>query len=79
MRYAHSYGTRMDMIIENASSLEELGENFGEGVYVSEIDYLIHNEFARTLEDIIWRRSKLILHISQTTQDRIARYLGKTV
>ena len=43
------------------------------------VDYLIHNEFARTLEDIIWRRSKLILHISQTTQDRIARYLGKTV
>jgi glycerol-3-phosphate dehydrogenase len=79
MRYAHSYGTRMDMIIENANSLEELGENFGEGVYVSEIDYLVHNEFARTLEDIIWRRSKLILHISQTTQDRIARYLGKTV
>lgn len=68
-RYARAYGTCMDNFCAN------LGEHYGDNVYEAEIDYLVQNEFAKTLDDIIWRRSKLALHISETTKQKIQEKL----
>ncbi|MEM6812673.1 MAG: glycerol-3-phosphate dehydrogenase, partial [Pseudomonadota bacterium] len=70
-RYARAYGTRMDIILGSAQSLEELGTHYGDDIYESELLYLIHNEFALTVDDILWRRSKLLLHISAQTISKI--------
>ena len=70
-RYAHSYGLRMDIFLDGAKALVDLGQDFGDGVYEAEIVYLIAHEFARELDDILWRRSKLGLHISQQTYERL--------
>ncbi|MCB1530526.1 MAG: glycerol-3-phosphate dehydrogenase [Rhodospirillales bacterium] len=67
-RYARSYGTRMDKFVEGTTSLEELGRDFGDGVHEAEIIYLVVHEFAREVEDILWRRSKLGLHVSEETR-----------
>lgn len=66
VRYARSYGTRMDTL------LGDPGRDFGDGVHDSELRYLIASEFARTADDILWRRSKLGLHVSQATRTALA-------
>ncbi len=73
-RYLRSYGTRMIKILEASK-----GAHYGEDIYESEIRYLIDNEFARSLDDILWRRSKLGLHISETTRQNLANALPQLV
>ena len=58
-RLARAYGTRMELILGRASSLGELGESFGADLTCAEVDYLIAHEWARSADDILWRRSKL--------------------
>jgi glycerol-3-phosphate dehydrogenase len=76
-RYARSYGTRMDHFLDGASSLEHLGTHFGDQVYECEIHYLVRHEWARELDDILWRRSKLGLHVSDETMKNIEDVIPK--
>ena len=64
-RLARTYGTRLDKILAGATSLSDLGTDFGGGVYASEIDYVRTYEFARTAEDVLMRRTKLGLHLEK--------------
>jgi glycerol-3-phosphate dehydrogenase len=66
-RYACSYGTRMDILLDGVASMRAMGRDFGGGLYEKEIFYLIHHEFAKSAEDILWRRSKLGLHLEKKT------------
>lgn len=61
-RYVHNYGTLIFKLLQNVRSLTDLGDNFGVDLYEREVAYLIKHEFARTAEDILWRRTKLGLH-----------------
>ena len=63
-RLAHAYGTRASKLLGNAKSLADLGQSFGAGLTESEVRYLMANEWARSAEDIVWRRSKLGLRLS---------------
>ncbi len=74
-RYARAYGTRMDRMLEGARGMESLGRCLGDDVYEAELDYLKRKEWARTAEDVLWRRSKLALHISRTTIENIRRFM----
>lgn len=77
LRLARAYGARARNILRGAKKISDLGEALGDGVYETEIRYLINTEWAKTLEDILWRRSKLGLHISAATQDKIQKLLKK--
>jgi len=66
-RYARSYGVRMDRFLEGAKSLKDLGACYGDHVYEAEIVYLVKYEWAREVEDVLWRRSKLGVHVSDVT------------
>ena len=72
-RYLRTYGTRMDYFLHGKESVEDLGEHLGDGVYAAEIRYLVSYEWARSAEDIIWRRGKMGLHISEETIEAIER------
>jgi len=74
-RYARAYGTRMHRLIGNATSVAALGRDLGGGLYEAEIDYLVRHEWARTPEDILWRRTKLGLHVHAETVQRLAAVL----
>jgi len=76
-RYARAYGTRMEQMLGSASSLAELGEEIAPGLHAAEVEYLIENEWARTAEDILWRRSKLGLHLPTDTATRLACWLER--
>ena len=63
-RLAHAYGTRAAKLLGSAKSLADLGQSFGAGLTESEVKYLMAHEWARSAEDIVWRRSKLGLRLS---------------
>lgn len=70
-RYARAYGTRMDVLMEGVNKTKDLGEDFGDHVYEAELKYLIRHEFVIDLDDVLWRRSKLGLHISDKTKQSL--------
>ncbi|MAQ71613.1 MAG: glycerol-3-phosphate dehydrogenase [Alphaproteobacteria bacterium] len=74
-RYVRSYGTRMDTFLNGANSLEDMGKYYGAGMYESEIGYLIGFEFAKTAEDISFRRSKLGLFLNENEYAELANDL----
>ena len=74
-RYARSYGTRIDRVIGNARTLADLGEEVLPQIYASEIDYLRREEWARTAEDILWRRTKLGLHLPSGAAETLDAWL----
>ena len=77
-RYARAYGTRSERILDGAKSLTDLGPHLGDELYAAEVRYLQEHEWARTADDILWRRSKLGLHLSDATQEALAAHLGET-
>ncbi len=76
IRLARTYGSRTERLLAGAVSIADLGEHFGAGLYAREVDYLVANEWARTAEDILFRRTKLGLHVPPDAADRLNAYLG---
>jgi glycerol-3-phosphate dehydrogenase len=62
-RYAHAYGTRIERMLGAATALADLGVELLPGLYEREVEYLCREEFAQAPEDILWRRTKLGLHL----------------
>lgn len=77
LRLARAYGTRIDRVIGTADGLDRLGDHFGGDLYEAELNYLVNEEFARSPQDILWRRSKLGLHLPAETERRVADWLDK--
>jgi len=71
LRYARAYGTRMDYFLSAAKSLDDLGAHYGDDVYEAELKHLIAYEFAQSGDDVLWRRSKLGLHVTPETAEVI--------
>lgn len=76
-RLARAYGTRSGMILGNARSIDDLGEHMGGDLYARELEYLVAEEFAESAQDVLWRRSKLKLHLSDAEQARVERWFEK--
>ena len=51
------------------------GIDFGKGLYECEVDYLIKNEWALNVSDIIWRRSKLGIVLNKDELQRLNNYI----
>jgi glycerol-3-phosphate dehydrogenase len=76
-RYARAYGTRATRILGEARSLQDLGEEVLPGLYSREIEYLRREEWAVTAEDILYRRSKLGLHLPSGSAARLDEWLAR--
>jgi len=70
-RLARAYGTRVTHVIGNARSVADLGRAFAPGLHEAELAYLRDVEWARSAQDVLWRRSKLGLHVEPGTLDSI--------
>ncbi|MBI1776162.1 MAG: glycerol-3-phosphate dehydrogenase [Proteobacteria bacterium] len=78
-RLARSYGTEAATIVGSARSLAELGRDFGLGLSERELGHLVAHEFARKAEDVLWRRSKLGLHLGAEAATELDAWLrGRT-
>lgn len=70
-RLARGYGTDIREFIRPGA----LAQDFGHGLYEAEIDWLVRNEWARTAEDILWRRTKLGLRFDREQQSKLAEHM----
>lgn len=75
-RIARAYGTRADWWLEDAKGWDDLGRQFGAGLTEAEIAYLQEAEWARDAEDVLWRRTKLGLHMSAAERGMVAGFLA---
>ncbi len=75
LRLCRQYGTRARHILGTAQSMSDLGRSFGGTLTVREIDYLKREEWAKTADDILWRRTKLGLALSQAEREALASAL----
>lgn len=76
-RLIRLYGTRAWTILGTATAPADLGTDFGHGLSQAEVDYLVDHEWARTTDDILWRRTKLGLHFAPDDIAPLARYLSE--
>jgi len=76
-RLARAYGTRAVQLLGTAQTPDALGTDFGGGLTQAEVDYLVDQEWARAAEDILYRRSKLGLHVPPDTAGSVESYLER--
>ncbi len=69
LRLCRAYGTRIDIWLEGAKAAKDMGQNFGGTLTEREAKYLVKHEWAKTAEDILWRRTKCGLHMSKAERD----------
>lgn len=74
-RLARAYGARVDRIIGDAKAMSELGAQVAPGLYESELRYLQREEWAQTGEDVLWRRSKLGLHLAPQARTQVEQWM----
>jgi glycerol-3-phosphate dehydrogenase len=78
-RLVRLYGTRATKILQNATSMADLGHCFGSDLYEAEVSYLVNHEWAVTADDILWRRTKLGLRLTPDEAARLGSFLeGET-
>ncbi|MBD9632412.1 glycerol-3-phosphate dehydrogenase [Pseudomonas sp. PDM19] len=75
-RWASTYGSRIWKLLDGAHNLSELGEHLGAGLYAREVEYLVHEEWARDADDILWRRTKLGLFLNARQRERLEQFLS---
>jgi len=74
-RLIRLYGTLAAVFLRDAKRADDLGEAFGHGLTAAEVDYLMDAEWARTAEDVLWRRTKLGLRFTPAQAARLASYM----
>lgn len=78
-RLCRAYGTNVTMVLGNAHSADQLGRDFGAGLREVEIRYLMINEWARCADDVVWRRSKLGLAMSDKQIASLDKWMSDEV
>ncbi|MFC3096826.1 glycerol-3-phosphate dehydrogenase [Alteraurantiacibacter palmitatis] len=76
LRLARSYGLDAVTILGDAKARVDLGRDFGCGLTEAEVRHLIQQEWAFTAEDVLWRRTKMGLHMSAAEQAGLREYMG---
>jgi glycerol-3-phosphate dehydrogenase len=76
--YGRLYGTRTKAVVGNATGLEGLGRHFGGQFYEAEARYLVAREWAQTADDILYRRTKHYLHLTEAERDQFRQWFSST-
>jgi glycerol-3-phosphate dehydrogenase len=75
-RLSRGYGTRISLVLGSSG---ELGQHFGAGLYESEARYLAGHEWAKHADDIMWRRSKLGLHMNEAEREAFTQWFNSAL
>ncbi|MFT4148673.1 MAG: glycerol-3-phosphate dehydrogenase [Paracoccaceae bacterium] len=75
-RLIRTYGTEAFPMLRGARQMADLGPDFGATLTGAEVNWLITREYARAPEDILWRRTKLGLHMSQDQIATLAAFMA---
>jgi glycerol-3-phosphate dehydrogenase len=67
---ARRYGSLCDEVLRDARGMADMGADLGGGLTEREVQYLVAHEWAREPEDVLWRRTKCALRM--TDAERLA-------
>ncbi len=74
-RLIRAYGTEARTVLGNAQSVRDLGAEFGATLTEVEVVWLLDKEFARSADDILWRRSKLGLRLEPLQTEQLEKFI----
>lgn len=74
-RMLTAYGTRIALVLGEARSEDDMGQDFGAGLFAREVEYLIAHEWAHSAKDIVWRRTKLGLRMNASQVQALDAYI----
>jgi glycerol-3-phosphate dehydrogenase len=74
LRYARAYGTRLDALLRGANCMTDLGALIAPQLYERELQYLVKHEWARQSDDVLWRRTKLGLHMTPSERQAVEQW-----
>ena len=75
-RIVKAYGTDARRWLGDADGWDALGGEIAHGLSVAEVRWMVTREWARDVEDILWRRSKLGLHFTEAEVARLQTCLN---
>ncbi|WP_338549425.1 glycerol-3-phosphate dehydrogenase [Roseovarius phycicola] len=75
-RLVRAYGTEARDILGDAVTRDDLGADFGSDLTQREVEWLIHKEYARTADDVLWRRSKLGLRLREAQIQKLDNWMA---
>ena len=74
-RLARAHGSRIELLLGQARCLADLGQEVVPGVFEAELRHLQRSEWACSADDVLWRRSKLGLHLSEAQREAVAWWM----
>jgi glycerol-3-phosphate dehydrogenase len=76
LRLVRAYGTEAKAVLGDARTAADLGQDFGSTLTGAEVRWLMEREWARTVEDVLWRRSKLGLRLDEAQAARLEAWMA---
>jgi glycerol-3-phosphate dehydrogenase len=76
-RLIRAYGTEARAVLRDARSAADLGKDFGATLTEAELRWLMSHEYARTAQDVVWRRSKLGLRLTAAQIEAIGAFMAR--
>ena len=76
-RLIRTYGTKAFDMLGSSKAKQDLGQNFGATLTEAELNWLIAHEFAKTGEDVLWRRTKLGLRLSESERQIVTDWMSE--
>lgn len=74
-RLIKAYGTEAAILMAGAKNADDLGRSFGPTLTETEVRWLMKNEYARTAQDVVWRRSKLGLRLKEAEINALDKWM----
>ncbi|RYY28987.1 MAG: glycerol-3-phosphate dehydrogenase [Sphingomonadales bacterium] len=75
-RMTHAYGRCLEDMLRGVTDEAGMGQDLGGGLTEIEVRWMRDHEWARTAEDVLWRRSKIGLHATPGLAERVTAALG---
>ncbi len=75
LRLVRAYGTDAAKMLADARTLEDLGVHFGWNLYAREVQWLMDREWAAVADDVLWRRSKIGLRLSEEEAAKLEAWM----
>jgi glycerol-3-phosphate dehydrogenase len=72
----HRHGSDLPALLDDSQQMNDLGEDFGGGLYERELAWLLRHEWALSADDVLWRRTKCGLHMNEAQRQRVVQRLG---
>ncbi|KTD34224.1 glycerol-3-phosphate dehydrogenase [Legionella moravica] len=75
-RYLYNYGSHTELFLSQCTNIEAMGRKFGNSLYQVEVDYLILEEWAKSADDVLERRTKLDLSMDVASKNELKEYIA---